>query len=75
MFMMRGEGRVGVDRMKKLGTAKKRERVIERERERERERENNSKPDTAMAGLMCIIQFIPHDNMGNQMITDQASEA
>ena len=43
--------------------------------ERERERENSSKPDTAMAGLTCVIQFIPHDNIGNQMITDQASEA
>ena len=43
--------------------------------ERERERENNSKPDNCYGRLMCIIQFIPHDNRAYQMIANQASEA
>ena len=46
---------VGVDRVKKLGTAKKRER--EREWLTERERENNSKPDTAMAGSCALYNL------------------
>ena len=63
-------------RQEKIGDSQEEtegERVIERERERERE--NNSKPDNCYGRLMCIIQFIPHDNIGNQMIANQASEA